>query len=335
MESVSAPSDVKPQQESTANGDSQVVFDSSRRYLITVPSPHAPQELPPLPREQEVAQSEVFSPATTDRDQSPKAENITCVSMYFGEATHCPINIGPRSRLGASSAEAQRDFTHVSPFSAEFGKVKTQIKQAIREEEREEALLDCATELSGSNPRDRLFPEAGEARSIDDFFRLGSSYEWWNWLDYDRLYMLLDTCNCTGAQKILRRYSEHLSRCVQESLAALNASQPRDRQHWLEMKCNCDHLSLNINAVYNHKRFLMNRLQIPREAFTFCDYYKGCVTTIWKVHSPFQAEAIKQRILTFDGAKIQKTEHGTVTSAPCACDLTSGKPACLSLWYLQ
>ena len=97
--------------------------------------------------------------------------------MFFGEARHCPINIGPQSRPGASAGESQCDVTQVSPFSSAFGNVKTRIKQAIRREGKEEELLDCATELSGPNPRDRLFPEAGKAQTIDDFFRLGSSYE--------------------------------------------------------------------------------------------------------------------------------------------------------------
>lgn len=252
-----------------------------------------------------------------------------CVSMFFGEAKYCPINIGTRPRPGASAGESQSDFTQVSSFSSVFGSAKTRIKQAIRNEGKEEAFLDCATELSGHDPKDKLFPEAGEARSIDDFFRLGSSCEWWNWLDYDRLCTLLDMFNCEGARKILRQYSDHLSSRVQQRLTDLNAHPTTNRQHWLEMKCACDHHSLDVNAVYNHKKFLMNRLQIPREAFTFCDHHGGCVTTIWKVHSPVQAEAIKQRILTFDGAKIQEIEHATVVSAPCACDLTSGKSLCV------
>ena len=329
----SASSEVYPTQETTADGDSQAVYDSSRYPIITGPS-QLQQSMPlPIPTADESSRPsprpQVFSPTATDHDQLPEAANVTCVSMFFGEAKYCPINIGPQSHQVPSAGESQRDVPQVSPFSSEFGNVKYRIKQAIRREGKEEELLDCATELSGPNPKDRLFPGAGEARTIDDFFRLGSSYEWWNWLDYDRLFMLLEECKCAEAQEILRQYSHHLSTQVTQRLEEMNASPHRNREHWLEMKCPCDHCSLDINAVYNHKTFLMNRLQVPREAFTFCDHYEGCVTTIWKVHSPVQAEAIKQRILTFDGAKLQKTEHATVVSAPCACDLPSGKCVCI------
>lgn len=321
----SAQSVVKPQQESTANGESfsLPVFDSTTRHH-SPPLPHAQAE-----ERTQIPQQLPFSPPpVTDRDQSPEVANATCVIMHFDEAKNCPINIFPRLHSGASASEAQHDFsdTQVSVFSSEFGSVKTEIKAAVREERREEALLDCATELTGPDPRDRLFPQAGEARSIDEFFRLGSQYRWWNWLDFDRLYMLLDVCKCTRAQEILTNFSKRLSGHVQERLGALNANPPRNHQHWLEMKCDCDHFKLTIEVIKEHKLFLMNRLQVPREAFTFCDHYEGCVTTIWTVHSPVQAEAIKQRILTFDRAKMQKTEHGFLVSAPCACDLTSGEP---------
>ena len=297
-----------------------------------------PSPLQPLPHDSQAdpykhihrPQQQPFSPPpATDRDQSPEVVNMTNVTMYFGEARNCPINIlRPRLQPGASAPGAQRDFsvTRVSRFSSEFGSIISRIKAAIRDEGKEDDVLDSAAALTGIRPRDRVFPQAGEAQSIGHFFRLGSQYEWWNWLDFDRLSLLLDVCECARAQEILRNYAECLSAHVHDRLAALNANPPRSHQHWLEMKCDCDHYNITIEVIKEHKQFLMNRLRVPREAFTFCDYYEGCVTTIWVVHSPVQAEAIKQRILTFDGAKTQKTEHGSLVSAPCACDLTSGEP---------
>ena len=325
---------MEPKQESTANGESssQPVFDSTRHPstmhfpLQESPSHHSEEdEHTHRPQQQTIP-----PPPASDRDQSPdEVVSTTNVTMYFGEARYCPINIlHPRLPSGTSASEEQRDFsdTQVSRFSSDFGSIKTEIKAAIREEGKEETLLDCATELTGRNPKDKLFPQAGEARSIDDFFRLGSQYGWWNWLDFDRLSLLLDVCKCARAQEILRNYSDRLSAHVQDRLVALKVNPPRSHQHWLEMKCDCDHYNITIEVIKEHKQFLMNHLRVPQEAFTFCDHFEGCVTTIWVVHSPVQAEAIKQRILTFDGAKTQKTEHGSLVSAPCACDLTSGEP---------
>ena len=129
MRSGSASSEVYPTQETTADGDSQAVYDSSRYPIITGPS-QLQQSMPlPIPkadgRSRPSSRPQVFSPTATDHDQLPEAANVTCVSMFFGEARHCPIIIGPQSRQGASAGESQCDVTQVSPFSSAFGNVKT------------------------------------------------------------------------------------------------------------------------------------------------------------------------------------------------------------------
>ena len=196
------------------------------------------------------------------------------------------------SSLGSNPSFPPTQPNQISKFSTQFGTVIGIIESTIPQEISPQVFLHITCELTSSNPNDNIFPEAYEADDIKSFFKLGKKYKWWHWMDFARLISLLQESGCHKSLDVLQRYQNDLHSHVRRRLQECEGSPPRDEGHWLQLKCKCDSKNVTLEAIMQHKSFLINFLHIPPEAFTFCGHYEGCTVTVWRVHSDVQAETI-------------------------------------------
>ena len=234
------------------------------------------------------------------------AVTVQHITVQMQQATNCPFSFtgqsfGTDGQQGKQSQVVVETDGQVAEFSCEFGAVVHDIIDAVNEEKKEKRLLHMATWMTHPDPNDPIFPGATRATSTEEFFQMGREKNWWHWLDFDRLLLILEKSKCTQALEVIKPYMKKLGDHVKDRLSVLKEDPPRDKGHWLHMKCQCDTASLRLEHIKNHKKFLISRLKVPNLAFTYCDTYDGCMLTVWKIHSPMQAADVKKKLLAIEG----------------------------------
>ena len=234
------------------------------------------------------------------------AATLQYITVQMQQATNCPFSFtgqmfGTDSQQGKQSEVVVETDGQVAEFSCEFGAVVHDIIVAVKEEKKEEHLLHLATWMTHPDPNDSIFPSAEEAKTIEEFFQLARKQNWWHWLDFGRLLLILEKSECTQALEVIKPYMKKLGNHPTDRLSALKDNLPRGEGHWLEMKCQCDSANLRLKDIKNHKDFLISHLKVPNLAFTYCEARDGCTLTVWRIHSPVQAADIKKKLLGMEG----------------------------------
>ena len=259
-------------------------------------------------------QSSPLMPSSTERSgDSPLpcatpngAVTLQYIPVQMQQATNCPFSFtgqsfGTDNQQGRQSQVVVETDGQVAEFSCEFGAVVHDIIVAVKEEKKGEHLLHLATWMTHPDPNDSIFPDAAEAKTVEEFFQLARKQNWWHWLDFGRLLLILEKSECMQALEVIKPYMKKLGDHVADRLSVLKENPPRDEGHWLEMKCQCDSANLRLKDIKNHKDFLISHLKVPNLAFTYCEAYNGSTLTVWRIHSPVQAADIKKKLLGMEG----------------------------------
>jgi hypothetical protein len=248
------------------------------------------------------------------------SSNIFVASSVSMSSPESAVSIGPGFVTAPKYQTATcKPISNVAKFSTRFGSIIKRIEETISKEMPVGEFLSIACELTSTNPKENIFPTAFEADDLRSFFKLGKKYEWWNWMDFDRLITLLSECNCCASLEILQHYQDELAKHVSDTLDKADAHPPTSKGEWLQMKCHCDSMNVTLETIKEHKLFLTKFLRVPEEAFTVCGYYEGCTVTVYRIHSEVRGAEIKAMLQSLEGAI--RTDLSEVSSVVVPVDV--------------
>lgn len=261
--------------------------------------------------------------STTESTTAEHRHDTGYIRLQDNHFENCTINFNGSS-VSSPEPSCQLDPTDPSitcSFSELFDDCIREIITLLKDSKLDKFVLLRAINLTASNPEAKVYPEAKDAKDLEELFFECAKRNRWNWMDFDALRFLLSKWK--EALNILDKYRQKFHKHLDCRMRILKEAPPHDERHILDVKDRCDDMQMKLRDIIKHKNAVAKSLNIGMEVFTLLDVYKGCVVFRYVIHSDIISKIVRETLLRKGGQEGNIHGRSTVTlnlqSDGCVC----------------
>ena len=144
----------------------------------------------------------------------------------------------------------------------------------------------------------KLLRKLRRAKSYND--TLGIVFGWSDWMDFDNIEMIVDYFKLDSVEKKIEDYKSKLTPVLTQRLTQINekiAHLPPDHLSRVELekmvvRYNLDADGITLEDLFKHRQFLLSRLKIPSNLFSFLQILVGSVVLVFALPEDVVPEVI-------------------------------------------